>query len=233
MDIFIKGETINLCIPTDKFALESLWYSWLNDPKITRFIPKRGIIPNTPKEQLKWFQENNDNRLILIITKKYDNEPIGVINLSFIDLKDKKCEIALACDNSQEKNKLLLPLWSLEAVALITQHAFKKIGIKKIYAYQHPLLKNWRQNMELLGYKVEGICEDGFIKGDEITNLVNLSCKYKDFSFLYKLRSNNLWDSQKSMISRIKKLPKESFCEKLNYFFETKRDDYYKNLYNL
>ena len=30
LDIFIAGETVDLSIPTEDFALNSDWYSWLN-----------------------------------------------------------------------------------------------------------------------------------------------------------------------------------------------------------
>ena len=31
LDVFIKGDLIDLCIPTVEFARESDWYSWFNN----------------------------------------------------------------------------------------------------------------------------------------------------------------------------------------------------------
>ncbi len=52
LDVFIKGELIDLCIPTAEFAATSNWYNWFNDPKTTRFL-EQGIFPNTAEEQLE------------------------------------------------------------------------------------------------------------------------------------------------------------------------------------
>ena len=38
LKIFKKGEIIDLAIPTEKFALESEWYTWFNRPDITRYL---------------------------------------------------------------------------------------------------------------------------------------------------------------------------------------------------
>ena len=68
LDIFIKGEKIDLCIPTREFALNSKWYSWFNDPKINTFL-EQGVFPNSPTQQLEFFesQEKKKDRLLLII----------------------------------------------------------------------------------------------------------------------------------------------------------------------
>ena len=73
LEIFIPGETIDLCIPTQEFARESNWYSWFNNPDITRYLGERGNYQNTPEKQEKFFLAEKDKRLILIIsTKKKD-----------------------------------------------------------------------------------------------------------------------------------------------------------------
>ena len=38
LDIFILGETIDLCIPTREYAEKSDWYSWFNDPDINKYL---------------------------------------------------------------------------------------------------------------------------------------------------------------------------------------------------
>ena len=69
LDVFIQGETMDLCIPTEAFARESSWYSWFNDPSITRFL-EQGLFPNTPEEQVEFFNSQGRDRLILIISNK-------------------------------------------------------------------------------------------------------------------------------------------------------------------
>ena len=38
LDIFIKGEIVDLGIPTEEFALESDWYSWFNKNTVTKYL---------------------------------------------------------------------------------------------------------------------------------------------------------------------------------------------------
>ena len=49
-EIFIQGETMDLCVPNEKAVLEDGWGSWFNDPKTTRYIDQ-GIFPNTTEDQ--------------------------------------------------------------------------------------------------------------------------------------------------------------------------------------
>ena len=71
LDIFIKGETIDLCKPTLEFARKSPWYSWLNDPKITKYMGyKYKNYKNTPKKQEKFFLSERKKRMFLIISTK-------------------------------------------------------------------------------------------------------------------------------------------------------------------
>ena len=38
LDIFIKGEIVDLGIPTEEFALESDCYSWFNKNTVTKYL---------------------------------------------------------------------------------------------------------------------------------------------------------------------------------------------------
>lgn len=226
LDVFIEGEFVNLCIPTESFARNSNWYSWFNSKKNTSFL-EQGMYPNTPEKQVDFFLSQGANRLILIVSDK--NNYVGVVSLSKIDLVKKTCDVAIVMDGSA--NNKMLPYLSLEAMARITEHAFS-MGINRIQAGQHIKLKGWQQRMELIGYKLEGLCENKFIKGREISRSLLISCLYDDFNRIANNRKG-LWDSLENMRDRCKKLPKESFLDKFNKFHETERDSYYKSLFLL
>ena len=85
LDIFIKGETIDLCVPTLDFTRSSIWYNWFNEPKITRYL-NQGLLPNTKEMQEHWFKSQTKDRLILILSTK-NKVYKGVVSLSSIDLK--------------------------------------------------------------------------------------------------------------------------------------------------
>ncbi len=228
LDVFISGETIDLCVPTSVFAVESAWYSWFNDSKITRYL-EYGSFPNTPAKQEQFFLKEKKNRLILIIRSK-KNQYKGVVSLSSINLENKTCEIAIVIDSSVEMR--LSSYSALEAIALITEHGFKNMGMLRISAGQHIDLKGWQQRMELVGYKLEGIHDGKFIKGHEVAATVSISCIYSDFLYLTKIRGS-LWDGFEKMKLRISKLPARTFSEKLKEFYDSERADYYSKIFTL
>ena len=228
LDVFISGETIDLCVPTSVFSVESAWYSWFNDSKITRYL-EHGSFPNTPAKQEQFFLKGKKNRLILIIRSK-KNQYKGVVSLSSINLENKTCEIAIVIDSSVETR--LSSYSALEAIALITEHGFKNMGMQRISAGQHIDLKGWQQRMELVGYKLEGIHDGKFIKGHEVAAIVSISCIYSDFLYLTKIRGS-LWDGFEKMKLRISKLPARTFSEKLKEFYDSERADYYFKIFSL
>jgi len=227
LDIFISGENIDLCIPTKNFALTSQWYSWFNDPKITRFLAQ-GVFPNTPEQQVKFFEEERFKRLLLIISNK--REYMGVVSLSNIDLVSKAAELAIVVDSGVDYKNA--PMIALEAVARISEHAFQVMGIRRISAGQHHKLSGWQQRMELLGYRVEGIKTNAFVKGSEVANGVAIAAIYDDYLRILQSRSS-YWDSLAKMRERIKKLPKRKFIDSLNDFFAVDRENYYSSLHAL
>ena len=121
---------------------------------------------------------------------------------------------------------------SLEAMARLTEHAFNIMGINRIEAGQHVELKGWQQRLELIGYKLEGLHQNKFIKGHEVSASVSIACLYDDFKNIVKHRGS-LWDSKENMRKRYKQLPQKAFVDMLNNFFEQERANYYKQIFLL
>ena len=227
LDIFISGENINLCIPTKDFALSSRWYSWFNNPKINRFLAQ-GVFPNTPDLQVKFFEEEKFKRLLLIISNK--REYMGVVSLSNVDLINKTAELAIVVDSTVDTRNT--PMIALEATARISEHAFQIMGLKRISAGQHYKLDGWQQRMELLGYRVEGIKTNAFVKGTEVADIVMIAATYDDYLRILRFRSA-YWDSSVKMLERAKKLPKRKFIDCLNDLFNGERENYYSSNFAL
>lgn len=227
LDVFISGEVMNLCIPTEEFAKESKWYSWFNNLKITRFL-EQGMFPNTHEDQVEFYRTEKSDRLMLIISNK--KEYMGIISLANINLVKKKCDVAIVMDGSVDKQ--LSPYISLEAMARITEHAFHAMGINRIEAGQHIKLRGWQQRMELIGYKLEGLHKNKFIKAHEVSASVSIACLYDDFLDIVNHRGC-IWDSMKNMKMRYKQLPQKAFVDMLNDFYVKERDDYYKQVFSL
>lgn len=226
LDIFIEGETIDLRIPTLEFAEKSDWYKWLNNSHVTQFL-EHGVFPNTKDRQIDFFLKERDKRLLLIVTDK-DGVPIGSTSLTDINYKTQTCGSGTIIGNFIGKN----PLEALEIVARTTEHAFLNIGIKKIIANQHIGLIPWSHRMSLLGYKLEGIRKNAFVKGNEIADVLEITCHYEDYLKIIKNRDGSLWDSQEKMLQRVKALPKTPIHKKLQEFFK-ENEKYYNDIFSL
>jgi len=71
LKILIKGETINLCLPTLKFARGDVWYKWLNKPIIIKNLKNHyRKLNNTKKKQKKFFLKNKKKKKKLKKIKK-------------------------------------------------------------------------------------------------------------------------------------------------------------------
>ena len=228
LDVFIAGETVDLCIPTLEFAKNSQWHSWFNNKKLTRYMRRQGLFPYTADMQVEYFNSQNQDRLILIISNK--SNYMGVVSLSSIDMIKKTCEVATIVDSTID---IQSPYIALESVALITQYAFDELGINRISGANHMKLSGWRRRMELLGYMVEGIGTNQSVKGREVADAVMVGCIYDTYQYILSKRSGKLWDSRDLFEKRFKLLPKEDFTKKLHTFYSDERSKYYKKLFNL
>ena len=75
LKIFIKGETIDLCKPTIKFAKESSWYSWFNKDYIVRYLSHHYKEKNnTPKKQVEFLRSSKKNRFKAANLKKVSKD---------------------------------------------------------------------------------------------------------------------------------------------------------------
>ena len=151
----------------------------------------------------------------------------GVINLSSINFKERCCDIALVL---KKNSNILIPL---EAIALMTSHAFEKLDLERIAAEQSEELYRWQNVMELCGYKIEGLPQKAFAKSYNKKNCVTIACSKEDYINICRKRGGVLWDSKEKMLKRIKKLPKNNFFKIIKYFFNKERKKYYEKIFSL
>ena len=230
LKILIKGETINLCLPTLKFAKGDVWYNWLNKPIIIKNLSNQyRKLNNTKKKQEKFFLANKNGRELLVISTK-NHIHKGIVSLSNINKNQRTCDIALISDPTIEPN--IAPYAGLEAIALMTTYAFDKMNMKKINGAGNLNLKRWQQRMELFGYQFNFFEKN--LEKIKYKNKLNyiVSCNYEDYKYLKKKRGK-LWDNLTKMKSVIEKLPKASFQDIYMNLINKKKIDYYKNICSL
>tara|TARA_B100001123_G_C15342362_1_gene1035543 strand:- start:1513 stop:2205 length:693 start_codon:yes stop_codon:yes gene_type:complete len=229
LKILKNGETVDLAIPTEHFALNSQWYSWFNRPDLTKYL-YWGTFENTPELQAEYFRNLEKNKKVFIIQTK-NHIPCGVISFSKINMKNKSADWAILKDNKIEpQNKRIS---ALESVAMLIEYGFEDLGLKRISCGQHVELKGWQNRLELLGFKLEGIHEKKYVFDKEVADAQSLSCQYEDYIKIKKFRGNKIWDSKIKMLDRINNLPKKTLRESLDNFFENERLDYYNKVFFL
>lgn len=208
---FYSGETIDLIVPTREHAESSSWADWFNSQKTTRFTT-HGITVNSVENQVEFQSElAHGARLALLICPPASSEPIGVVSLSSIDFRRQSAAIAIIMDT--ETSVAHSPFASLEAMALMTQHGFDVLGLRRIDAGQvFPALQRWNRMLELLGYRSEGFRRQAFRRGHEVSDEVVMGALYEDFLTLKQARAGNFWPGTQKIREELAALPEDGFA---------------------
>lgn len=209
-NIFIEGEKINLCVPAEEDF--STWAGWFNSQKHTQFL-EQGKFPNTIDGQKDfYFNAIKSNRFISLIKCK-SGMLLGVISLSEINYEKSSCQISLVCPVKSKG----APMAALEAMALVVEHAFKRFGMKRVWAGQaYPGLASWNRELEIVGFKVEGFLRNGFVHGWNVTDSIIISVDLQDFLRLTERRDGRLWPGEEVANSVLKEIKKHgAMAEKI------------------
>ena len=229
LDVFIEGEFVDLAIPTEHFASGDIWYRWFNNRNINQYL-EQGLFPNTQQSQVNFFNSMGGDRLALIVQNK-TGIALGVVSLSFINFQKRSCDFAIVIDSLADIR--VSGFGALEASALIIEHGFKSLGLKRINAGQHVDLLDWQKRLELIGFRLEGYHRNKFVKGAATADAVSIAALYDDYCDICANRNGKLWDTAENMRKRVKNLPKESARHKLEHVFAKELDSYYREVYRL
>ena len=227
-DIFLEGELVDLCSVNEEEIDNGRWVSWFNNIKELQ-NSSHGVFPNNRKIQKEILSKflTNEEIGLFIVSKK--GELAGIISLSNIDRFSGIAHWGLMI---AEPTKLpYLTFAALESVALIAEHGFKELGLKRIYGGQaYPELKGWNKMLEIIGFITEGYEKYGFRRGHKHRDYVKISIIYDDYKLIVKKRGA-LWVGLKQMKKKFSELPKKSFAEKLINFWEKERKDHFKKVF--
>ena len=139
LDVFLSGKIILLCHPDIELDIISgEWHSWFNDQELTKYL-EHGVrsINATDEAQIIRSELAKSSNLIFAIVGKDCGKIFGVISIKDINHLLRRGEIALVT------NSACLPGAALEAMALMTAHAFDRLNLQKLYAGQHEGLWKW------------------------------------------------------------------------------------------
>lgn len=219
-DVFIEGININLSlINIEQDITLGNWHSWFNNEKITKYL-YHGVFPNSREKQKKITEENlNKHNIVLLgITDKKTNLILGVISFKNIDLINRIAEIGIVMGIN--KYPMGAPF---EAMGLMTAYGFERLNLNKIKAGQHEGLWKWVNQLELLGYKLEGYVYNTHIRYGVISNSVTMGINSNSYFKLKETRNNNyLTDDIPLLLSKRRK---ENMCDKLKKIIENLYED--------
>ena len=230
-EFFLRGEFIDLCIPSDIAIEADGWAEWFNNIELLQ-ATGHGVFPNHRSSQHKILESlaSDRSKIVLLICEKVSQKAFGVVSLQNINLQNQSAEIAI--NASSKSNNAIHPLSTLEAMALITQHGFDQLGLNRIYGGQaFPLLESWNKAIELIGYRTEGILRNSFVRGHNAFDTALISCSYENFMSITKIRGS-LWGSSKEIRKAMRRQPKTSFTNLLSDQLESLEDDYFRFLFS-
>ncbi|RLA43496.1 MAG: hypothetical protein DRR42_21645 [Gammaproteobacteria bacterium] len=186
-DVFLTGSIISLCHPIiESDIINGNWHTWFNSQSITEFL-EHGIAPVSAAEEAEIVRAemSKPTSLVLAIVGNADGKLFGVISIKNINHLLRRGEIALV---TCEKR---LPGAALEAMALMTSHAFDRMNLQTLYAGQHEGLWKWVNTLALIGYKVEGLRRRQGFRNGKSYDVILTSVTVDDF---YQIRSERNGD---------------------------------------
>jgi RimJ/RimL family protein N-acetyltransferase len=195
--IFLNGENIKLCVPDeeDNSAID-IWTAMINDQEINKFIGQ-GYYPQSRKDQIKYIQETlaNRTRILLEIRAIKSNKFLGVTSLSDIDQTNKRAQLSVVSPYKCETVKYA----GLQARAILTDHAFRKLGLRTVYSYPaYPENRRWAQASEIIGYLPSGFVLESYFYDGGLTNRLIMSITEKRY-WEYSSQKKSLWPGCKAI----------------------------------
>lgn len=165
------------------------WHKWFNDLEITRYL-EHGVFPITMEAQRHYISQSleKNDMVLFCIDRLDDNKHVGVISLKNIDLLNRRCEIGIVI------GRKIQPGGALEAMSLMSQHAFFRLNLEKIYAGQHQELWKWINTLMLIGFKLEGYREHMGIRNSQSYSVALTGITKEDYETLLIKRNGCIFD---------------------------------------
>ncbi|MEI7430747.1 MAG: GNAT family protein [Betaproteobacteria bacterium] len=191
-DRFLVGKSIFLRPPNiDEDILNGNWHSWFNDVDITKYLT-HGVYPVRREDQAKFIAEviKSPTTLLLCVISKETNKHLGVISLKNIDLINRVAEINIVMGKNRISGSP-----ALEAMALLTKHAFDRFNLEMLYSGQHESLWKWLNTLSLIGFRIDGYRKNSGIRDRAPYGIFLTSVSAEDFYFLQVQRGGDVLGS--------------------------------------
>jgi RimJ/RimL family protein N-acetyltransferase len=229
-DVFIPGEVVDLCAPSDAPWVLDQWYRWFNDPRVTRYLAQ-GAFPNTLAAQRQFLHDavSTGDRLVVLIRPKGADRFVGVASLSAINHVQRQCDYAMVIGEQVSVADSLF--YALETKARLTAHAFEVLGSERINSSQAIELIRWQRWQILLGYQIEGMLRERFRKGHDAHHVLASSCLLRDYLELKELRGGHIWPGKARMFELLKGVPRHTLLDELVEWLPGRQREYWDTVF--
>jgi RimJ/RimL family protein N-acetyltransferase len=133
---------------------------WLNDPETNEFLGSRTREGTDLKFHLNWYKEYEKDKRRKIYTIEFDENSIGQIGLTDIDLLDKNACVYVMIGEKNYRGRGI----GTEAVKFILDYGFNELGLHKIWLDYHSDNIAGRKCYDKCGFVEEGRCREQILK---------------------------------------------------------------------
>jgi len=138
---------------------------WVNDPQIAPLIGRSK--PVTRSEHREWYHKLVRERHAVVFAITFKDKYIGNVWLWDIDWLNRKAEVRILIGESHGMG------FGTMALEQITEHAFSKLNLKRVYAYVFTHNKRAKCAFEQARFNIEGIMKsERFIDGGYVDTLI-------------------------------------------------------------
>jgi RimJ/RimL family protein N-acetyltransferase len=212
---FLSGNIVALRKPDLEIdIMQGDWHEWFNDYETTQYLV-HGLVPVSREDEYEIVKRNlnRSDSLILTISDIQTGCNLGVISLTSIDHINRRAEIAIVMGKRSTRVGT-----AIEAMALLTQHAFDRLNLDKIYAGQHEALWKWVNTLELIGYQIEGYRKSFGRRNCKSYGIVLTGVTSDKFNDLRQQRNGDILGDD--VITLLKKRCKTNRIPKLSEYLE-------------
>lgn len=148
----------------------SVWYSWFNDPEITRLMI-HGLYPNTLEAQDAFRSKYIDSckKVMFSIVAPDTSELIGTCSINLAEPSSaRRCEISLVIGAPEfRKGSIYLGVtaWQLD-------HAFYQLNMNSVYAATHECNIVVQHTLERIGFNRAGVMRQVSYKNGHYYNSI-------------------------------------------------------------
>ncbi|QLE59137.1 GNAT family N-acetyltransferase [Nostoc sp. TCL26-01] len=174
---FIQGARVFLREVRQSDVNET-YYQWLNDPEINRYLETRFVHRSLDNisEYVKIMDAKEDEPFFAICLND-NQEHIGNIKLGPINCHHRNADVSLFIG----KKELWGQGYAAEAIALVTEFAFKKLNLNKLKAGCYAMNLASAKAFIKCGYQQEGLLRGQVIVDAQDMDVILLGMRAVDF----------------------------------------------------